>query len=453
MEETLSWQLARFASNLRFEDLPPAVVERTKLSILDALANAVSGWDTESVNIALSFVRPLARESSRATVWRDGFHAHPMDCVVANTVMVHSLLKDDSLPGSRTHPASMVVPTALSLAEDLKRTGADVIVAVVLGYELIGRLSARYKVSTPVVDRGHRGSPIFGPFGAAATAASLLKLDDEAYKNALSFAAQCCSGVLEPLSKGTPEYRFQNAAASRNGLMAALLAKEGLRAVDTIFEGDYGFLRTFAGLNEAPPEILANLGTEYEISRSTHKPYPTCGNNELAIQITERLVELNALTPQQVEVVCVRVHPQRATYPGCEYSGPFLTTEQALLSKPFALASIISTGALRVVTYRNLDDPTIARLAGQVEVVGEVGMSLQDCVVEIRLKDGSVLSGDASLVGQAAHCFDREAAVGDFKAMTASAISGERQQTVIQRVLHLDELEDVTQLTTLLVKD
>ena len=452
MSEPLARTLGAFLSKLSPGQVPASVLEKTKLVILDAVANAVAGWDMPVSRQALALGRQWTNPSSQSTVWAEGLTALPTDCAFVNAVLIHSLLKDDSLPGSRAHGSSMIVPTALALAEQERLDGQRVLLATVVGYELQGRLSANYKVSKPVVDRGFRGSPVFGPFAAAGAAAVMLDLNEEQFTSAISLAANYAGGLLECMERGTPEYRFQNANAARSGLMAALLAREGAETADTALDGAYGFLRVFAGLDSAPAEITEGLGQRFEVMRVEHKPFPTCGNNQLALQALQHLLRHHQFSHEDIDKVLVRVHPQRHDYPGCVGPGPFATVEQALLSMPFSFAVLLLRNSLDASAYRNVGDPQFAALAARVMVEGDSRTGLLDCSVDIALRGGQRLAADASVVDQRAFHPSRDDAIADFHAMTRHMLPPDHRQSIIDRVLSLDTLRDVSQLTRLLVR-
>lgn len=452
MNEPIARTLGSFISKLAPGQLPAAVVEKAKLAILDALANAIAGWDMPVSRLSLALARRWANAASRSTVWAEGLTALPMDCAFVNATLIHSLLKDDSLPGSSMHGSSIIVPSVLALAEQERVDGARVILATVAGYELQGRLSAHNKVAKAVVDRGFRGSPVFGPFAAAGAAAVMLRLDENQSTCALSLAINCAGGLLECMERGTPEYRFQNANAARSGVMAASLAREGAEAVDSAVDGTYGFLSVFAGMKEAPADITADLGRQFEIMRVEHKPFPTCGHNQRVVQTLQHLLKQHQFSHERIDKVYIRLHPQRRDYPGCAWPGPFATVEQALMSLPFACASLLLRNAFDAGAYRNVADPQIAELARRVTVVGDPDTDRFDCYVEVSLRDGERFSADASVIDPRVFFLSKEDAAADFHAMTASVLPLDQRQAIVDGILSLEGLQDVSQLTRLLVR-
>ncbi len=450
---SLARVLGEHYSALKLEQVPPAVVEKGRLVILDALANAIEGWDTPVSREARALTGMFANPGQKPTVWADGIHASPLDAVFANATLVHSLLHDDSLPGTSTHGASMIIPSAMAMAEQEGASGARVLLAVIVAYDVQGRLGCMYKVAGPVVKKGHRGSPMFGPIVSAAAASVVLGLDGERFASAINLAANFSGGLLECQERGTSEYRYQNANAARAGVCAALLARMGTPVAETTLDGEFGFLKVYADLDAAPPEITSELGDRYEILRVLRKPYPTCGNNIRIARTLEQSFRQRGLKSEDIAAVSLRVHPQSLHYPGCNYPGPFNTLAQALMSTQFAVASIVRHGRLNASSYSDIGDPALAEVAGRVELIEDasVRVGLYECKAEVRLRNGDAIAVDASPDDDGMFNPGRQEAVQAFHDMTAHAMPESQRKQIVDAVLQLELLQEVAPLIARLV--
>ena len=150
---------------------------------------------------------------------------------------------------------SFVIPAVFALCEQEGKGGKDFLTAAVAAYEVSGRIAL--KSGLTIVQRGFRASPIFGPFAAATAAGKLIGLSRDQLRNAIACAASFACGLLESENTGSMEWRFQNGAALRNGLMAAVLAQQGLLASTTALEGRCGFYAPFGG-PELREQIVEN---------------------------------------------------------------------------------------------------------------------------------------------------------------------------------------------------
>ena len=452
-DKALARKLGDHYSRLRLDQVPPAVIEKARLVILDGLANGIEGWNTPISREVRAFTRNLENPRRKATVWADGFHASHLDAVFANTTLIHSLLHDDSLPGTSTHGGSMILPAALTLAEETGATGASALLAVIVGYDVQGRMGCMYKVAGPVVEKGHRGSPIFGPIAAAAAAAIVLGLDGERFAAAINLASNFSGGLLECQEQGSSEYRYQNAHAARSGVLAALLAKQGTPVAETTLDGRFGFIKVFAGLDEAPAEITAGLGEHYEILRTMRKPYPTCGNNIRIARTLQKAFKRRGVSHTDVAGVRLRVNPQTKNYPGCDFKGPFETLSQALMSTQFAVGSIARHGRLDAASYERFDDADVAGIAANVELVPDPGVrvGLYECKAVVSLRNGESFAADASPEDDNMFNPSRDEALKSFHDMACLSLPQAQRDGIVEAVLNLEKVRNVSKLTSALV--
>ena len=448
----LATTLGDHYSALTLEQLPPEVVEKARLAVLDALGSAIGGWRTPTSRRIRQIGRALTNPTGTATMWADGTPATPLDAIFVNTAFVHSLLRDDSLPGTSTHGGSIIIPTTLALAEHGRATGARVLLGAIAAYDVQGRLGSRYGVSARVTGRGYRGTPVFGPLVGAAAASVVLELDAERFATALNLAANFSGGLLESMKYGTPEYRLQTANAARCGALAALSAECGIAAAPTTLDGTHGFFKVFADLDAPPAYVTSELGERYEILRVVHKPYPTCGNNIRVVQTLARAFAERSLAPDTVAQVKLRVHPHSKNYPGCDNPGPFETVDQALLSTQFAVAALLQYGELTAEAYKDLDSPLIADIAQRVLLVEDptVGVGLLDCRAEVTLIDGTRFGANASSDDENIFHPARAAAVESFHDITRDVLPETQSDRIIELVLRLEDVGDIGQLTSLL---
>ena len=142
--------------------------------------------------------------------------------------------------------------------------------------------------------------------------------------------------------------------AAQNGIQATLLARRGLRAAPTALEGKFGFWRAFGGATEPPANATADLGATYAITKTFHKPYPTASEYtwNSAMYVTHQLAIQNAIDFRNVESIAVTVMTKMLTYPGLAFAGPYENIDQAIASKPFAIAAIVRNHGFTSEVYR-----------------------------------------------------------------------------------------------------
>lgn len=313
MADTLARKLARFAAGLRYEDLPPEVVDKAKACILHCMGVGVAAHGSAAVQRARAAI--LAVESGPCTLLVTGDKATPAGAAFVNCALMHARLQEDAYH-TGSHPGVMIIPAALAVAETHGSSGRDLITAVVAGYEVEAALTADFIPRSN--DRGFRSSPIYGPFGAAIAAGKLLGLNEDQLTHAIGYAATFAAGTFEG-GDGTDIMVLQVSQAPRSGLLAAYLAEHGARAADTSLEGTIGFYYAFTGANEGLEKLADHLGKRWEIMDVTLKRYPTSMFNQPPIYTMLALTEKHDLRPDDIESVLVEMNDFETTYPGAKF--------------------------------------------------------------------------------------------------------------------------------------
>ncbi len=267
--------LAGFACNLSLAQVPAAAVRAVKRLILDHLGCALGGSRTPLARAAAAAVGEDG--GSEACVVGTGRRAAPGPAAFANAMAANALDYDDT--GATGHPGATVIPAALALAEALGRSGADLLVAVLAGYEVWIRIGEAVQ---PTWARRVEvyGSGTTQTFGAVAAASRLLGLALEHTLSAFGLA-----GAFAPLPHeakfGWDEDRLSwikdNVAwPAEAGVRAARLAARGFRATHTILEGERGLARMMSSDRHDPDRLVRGLGAEWSVLELSLKPYPCC---------------------------------------------------------------------------------------------------------------------------------------------------------------------------------
>ena len=283
-------QLATFAADLAYDDLPIEVVERTKRLILDLTGVMVRArHDAESTASLIAAVKRLGMADGPCSVFGDDAGYAPPAAALINGTLAHSLDFDDTHAAGSLHSSAPIVPAALAAAEMVGASGKDLIVACVAGYEVQIRLSLALGPSDHY-DRGFHPTATCGIFGAAAAAGKLLGMDTAGIESAFGIALSQAAGSMQFLVDGAWTKRSHVGQAASNGLICATMAAEGFRGPGQAFEGRAGFLAAYAP-NPVPEKAVAGLGDFWETLRLAVKPYPSCRYSHAAM---DGLVALKA---------------------------------------------------------------------------------------------------------------------------------------------------------------
>lgn len=256
---SIARELARFVTRTQIESLPPLALERARMSLASTIASAAMGKDIVSSRI----IRELSKERSgaaEATVWFDGGTQLPVaDAARCNAVMSDAAASDDSDLRSIAHIGTIVSTVSLAMAERTGANGRAVLHAMVLGYEIAGRID---EALTPGrLERGFHGS-ISTIFGGAVAAGVLLGLDEDGMTQSIALAATSIGGMH--VAANTSVAREYHAGLSAMlGVNAALAASKGFVAEENVLEVPRGFFSAYGGAHL--DDVTKDLGREWDI--------------------------------------------------------------------------------------------------------------------------------------------------------------------------------------------
>ena len=420
-DKPLAVQLGEFVARLRFEDLPPDVVDKGKALINHSVTVGLACVNAPRVRSARAAVnaheglgkRQVGRGQG-ATLWVDGNRVTRVGAVFANGVAIAVNNQCDSYH-MLTHPGVLIIPAGIATAEGEGSSGQELLTAIIAGYEVQCRVARDFIPSTQA--RGFRSSPTYGILGCAATAAKLLRLDATQTMNAIALAASFAGSLIEGQRTGVVDADFAEAQAARNGMWAATLAAQGFAGAPTVLEGDGGFYNAFTGNSKGdlsytftgPPtarfeDVVAGLGRHWEVLDVKFKIYPAPGFNQPVVWLTSELVARHGLEPEAIEHVTLEMNYLETLYPSPRFPRSTLLDGIPFGRTTYMLAYTVVNGDYPVIEDydfnhlgANADAAMKARvlaLQKRVEVIGEVGRESFAPRITFRMNDGSHVTGE-----------------------------------------------------------
>ena len=379
--------LAAFAAGTGLGDLPGDVVRQAQACLLYGLSVGIASVRAEAPHIAaraLDWGGDAAADG--ATRLLDGRRVAVGSAAFANGVLLHSRVQEDAHPAG--HIGVVVVPAALAAAERLKASGADLLCALVSGYETALRIGRDHAADASA--QGFRTTSIYGGFGAAAAAARLMRLPAGQTRDALALAASAACGLREFVNAGTEEYPLHAGYAARNGIDAAACARAGLEAAGSSLEGSAGFFRSYAGAGEGYARRLSEgLGEVFEFREVTYKPYPTC---QFHRSVVRGVLALRRQASQgRLRGMKIHMHPFEADFFGVRYAGPFRRFSQTFMSAPFCAALAWETGRVGYDGLHRYDDVQVLASIERIEVVSDPAISRYQPRIVVEHGDGQAL--------------------------------------------------------------
>jgi 2-methylcitrate dehydratase PrpD len=292
-----SAKLAAHVADGRYEKLPPHVTHAFKRALLDHVTCAIAGAAMPVSRALLSYFQEID-ESRAATVIGAQARLSAPNAALVNGANTHGLDFDDGTTHGSAHPSGAIFPAVLAAAEQHGADSREVILAVVMGYDVLIRIAAAMHPVT--AKKGFHNTPLAGVFGAAAAVASLFRLDAAETNHALGLAGSFAGGIRQYLEGGAEIKRIHPGKAARDGLLCAEFAKRGITGPGKVLEGRYGFAETHVGNGFKWERLLDGLGSRYEITDVYFKPYPCCRHYHSVMDGIRSLKDAHGVRAQEV---------------------------------------------------------------------------------------------------------------------------------------------------------
>ncbi|TDB86916.1 MmgE/PrpD family protein 4 [Actinomadura sp. KC216] len=413
MNGTLAERIAEFTASLDLAAVPPGVVEKAKVTLLHNLGVGLAGHRLAATGFAFAKEHGACDPSRGARLPVDGTAVTVESCALATGALIHARTQDDTQVSVSVHLGSTTLPALLALADRADLHGRDLLTAMIAGYEAASVIAEGH--AGPSTTRGFRATSVYGPLAAAAASARLLGLDTGQTISALGLAAAFGGGTNQTWLAGTQEWRYQVGSASRNGMVAALLAAQGVTGAPDALGGAAGHLRAFSGIEEAP--TTAGLGDDWRIRRVTYKPYPICAINQVPVTVLTGLARRHGIKADDVASVTAELSPDDAAYPGIDARGPFRDVGGTLMSLPYCLAVALRNGGIELDDLTGFDDPALMDLTRRITVAAADDVPQGGCRITVTTRDQT--RTDAFAPDETTFNWDRDETAARLRAMVA----------------------------------
>jgi 2-methylcitrate dehydratase PrpD len=371
---TLGETLADFAFDLRFEDLPAAVVERLQLHILDLVGVCLVGARMPFADMLHATISQAGGIEESTAIGRSARRLPAPAAAFFAGGIAHGNEFDDTYPPGRWHASAASLPALLAVGEALDVDGKRFIAAAAAAMEVGCRLT---KAAPGLLLRGFHSTATAGVLCSSLGAAKLMQLRRDQMAHALAIAGCFTAGTTEFLDdpEAWPK-RIQVGYAAQGAVLAARAAQQGFKGPRTMLEGRFGYFRSHAGEgNFDATQVVQGLRDEWEIARIYPKRYPCDHIAQGYIDCAMALAREHAFAPEQIERVEVLVHPLSRTVmfePAALRYAPS-NGWSARWSMPFNLAVALTDRVLGLDSYtdQRARDPATRALMARVVAVEE----------------------------------------------------------------------------------
>ena len=450
---SVTQRLAEWIAGVGYDDVPEVALRRVEERFVDTLGVQLAGRATPTGKILLEYVRGFGETKPESSVVGAGYKTTAAFATLLNGTAGHALEFDD-IAAFSGHYANPVTAATLAVGEKLGVSGRDLIVAWMVGYEVI------WRTAKPTMDQGGPKLLQTGWFnqgfqpvmGVAAATAKLMGLNVTQIRMAIGHAASAMGGVQKNRASDTKGFTAGNAAM--HGVMAGELIGMGFTANADILDGDDGVMRMIGQEVGDPEKVVEDLGTWDMAERgSTMRLNASCAAGHWAMTAIGQIFEERPVQPDEIESIDVHLPAF------LEQSKPFHHPQTGLEGKysvEYDMAAMVLDGRGGLAQYT---DEAVRRPEGQelmkrvhwVPLEGDLTRVKLESTVVLTLKDGTVRTASAAQKDLHGTMFDpltEDEVRGKFNECATAVMPDEAQRNeVIDLCLRLRSLSSVRELT------
>jgi len=444
---TISKQLAQFAVDLSYENLPPDVVHEVKRYLYDSIGCAYGGYHTRDVNIIRDIYVQMGGKKE-ATVFGFGDKVPAVNATLINSLMIRALdFNDIYWKEDPSHPSDLI-PAALATGELVNVSMKEAIVAIVLAYEFEQRLC---EFAVPGIREKKWHHATLTQFVSPIVAGKLLNLDVNQMVNAIGISA-CHNHTIGCPTAGhlTMMKNTVDPMAVQAGVFAALLAKQGFTGTEDIFEGKEGFMNVY-GPEWEKEKLVGGLGDSFKIKECSMKAFPTEALTHTHLSATLKVMEENEIKPEEIEEVVVTTIARACDILFDPNKYEPKTRETADHSLPYCIARVILDGQITTASFTEtkINDPRLKHLIHRIK--GEASEEFEKMFPEkqpsrvvFRMKNGLQFSAYLEYSkGDPREPMTLEDLETKFNALSENLLTSKDQKVIQELIFSCEEIDSV----------
>ncbi len=267
-------------------------------------------------------------------------------------------------------------------------------------------------------------------------------------------------GATPSVIEGTAVAQLQQGFAAQTSVLSAVLAEAGVQGPERVFQGEYGYYKTYHDDKYWAENLTRSLGDEFEVCDISVKYFPTCFLTHYANDAMIQMVAARKFTAGDIDAINVRVTKgvSKLVCTPIEAKRTPTNTQEALFSLPYtvAVAAVHGSVALEHLTAEAINDARVRALAQKVTVVVDEelerkrGHALGSSIVEVTLKNGAQFSQFSDIVkghpSKPMSFADCEEKFWKCVRFSGKPLDKNRLERLVERVRKLEAVEDVSEL-------
>jgi len=458
MADSISRKMAKFALSLSYDQIPAPARKEAKRFLLDSVGCALAALDHEDMRQAYAYVQSLGGHE-QASILGHGTKTNMANAALMNALLIRAMDYNDIYwKQDPSHPSD-ILPAAMAPAEHMGLSGRDLLVGILICYELEMRLCLAANPGVREVGWHHAS---LTQFVSPLVAARMLGLSEDQ-----AVAACGISGSSHFTLGGVVAGHLTNMKntadpmATEAGVRAAMLAQTDYSGPVELFEGKEGVFHVISNVTWDPAEMLDALGEKFLITECGYKAFPTEALTHQPITAALEVMSENGIDPHSVTEVLVKTTTRGADILSDPSKYEPRTKETADHSLPYCIAVAVTKGNVLPSDFEEeaLADPFVWEMLPKIVVVADPEIDalfpkVKRAVVTVTTEDGqSFTKLEDHAKGRAERPLSDEELIDKFRANASHAMSAGRLDRIVETTMALEEISSVGEYMKLLVRD
>ena len=455
--ETISQRWAKFALELNYKDIPSVALKEAKRFLLDSVGCAFSALDNKDTQAAYNYIKDLGGKE-QATIIGWGTKANLPQATLMNSLLIRALDYNDIYwEQDPSHPSD-IIPAVLSTGEFIKKNGEEVLVGIIIAYELEMRLCLAAFPGIREIGWHHATlTQLVSPVAAG----RMLGLNEEEIVAAIGISGSShftlggvVAGHLTNMKNAADPF------AVEAGVQAALLASKGYTGPVEVFEGKEGLFEVLDKVKWDRDILTKGLGDKFLINQCGYKAFPTEALTHQPITAAIEVMQENSIDPKEVKEVLVETTNRGADILSDPSKYKPTTKETADHSLPYCIAVAVAKGNVLPSDFEEdaLKDPFVWSLLDKIKVIANPEIDalfpkVKRAIVTIKTSKGEFKKQEDFTKGQPERPLSEEELISKFKANSEEKMSSSRMKDIIKATKELENIDEIGEYMKLLVSD
>jgi len=455
--ETISQRWAKFALRLNYQDIPSVAIKEAKRFLLDSVGCAFSALNNKDTHAAYDYIQDLGGKK-QATVIGWGEKANLPQATLMNSLLIRALDYNDIYwEQDPSHPSD-IIPAVISTGEVMRKNGKEVLVGIVIAYELEMRLCLAAFPGVREIGWHHA---TLTQFVSPVVAGRILGLNEKEIVAAIGISGSShftLGGVVAGHLTN-----MKNAAdplAVEAGVRAALLASKSYTGPVEVFEGKEGLFEVLDKVKWDKDILTKGLGENFLINQCGYKAFPTEALTHQPITAALEVMKESNLDPKEVKEILVETTTRGADILSDPSKYKPTTKETADHSLPYCIAVAVAKGNVLPSDFEEdaLREPFVLSLLDKIKVVANPEIDnlfpkIKRAIVTIKTFKGEYKKQEDFAKGQPDRPLSEEELISKFKANSEKKMSPSRMEDIIEATQELENIDEIGKYMALLVSD